>query len=342
MDKKKSRQRLLTGDRPTGSLHIGHFVGSLANRVKLQESYDCFFIIADFQVLTDHLTDAYKVRDNIREIVLDYLAVGIDPKKSSIFIQSQIPELAELTMYFSFLVTVPRLQRNPTVKDEMKSSKIGSKELSYGFLGYPVSQAADILSVRANLVPVGEDQLPHLEQTREIARSFNRFFGEIFPVPEGLISEFPRLPGLDGQKMSKSRHNAIFLKDTAEEVNKKVMSAYTDPSRLKATDPGHIEGNVVFSYFDAFAPDKEEVAELKAKYKKGQIGDVILKKRLGEILNQFLTPIRVRRAEYEAKPRLVSEILAQGINQTRAEAQKTLQLAREAMKYDYRDLIGKI
>jgi len=216
------KRRILTGDRPTGPLHLGHYVGSLRNRVKLQDDYECFFIIADYQVLTDHLHETRKIPDNIREIVLDYLSVGIDPRKSFIFIQSMIPEIAELTMYFSMLVSLSRVQRNPTVKDEIKAAKIGKKEVSYGFVGYPISQAADILVVRANLVPVGEDQLPHLEQTREIARTFNRIFGEVFPVPEALLGEFPRLPGIDGHKMSKSRKMLFFLKILQKKLQKKL------------------------------------------------------------------------------------------------------------------------
>lgn len=332
------KKRILTGDRPTGPLHLGHYVGSLANRVRLQEEYSCFFIVADYQILTDHLQETAKVAQNIREIVLDYLSVGIDPEKSTIFIQSRIPEIAELTMYFSMLVTVPRVQRNPTVKEEIKAAKIGKKELSYGFLGYPISQAADILVVRANLVPVGGDQLPHLEQTREIARTFNRIFGKVFPVPEPLLGEFPRLPGIDGQKMSKSRNNAIYLKDSSEEVVKKVMKTYTDPARIHATDPGHIEGNVVFAYLDAFYPDKQELEELKEKYKKGQIGDVVVKRILIDILNRFLEPIRIRRKELASHPEMVKEILASGIETTKKEARETLRLVREAMHFDYKEL----
>jgi len=330
-----SPKRVLTGDRPTGPLHIGHYVGSLRNRVELQDKYECFFIIADYQVLTDHLYETEKIAGNIREIVLDYLSVGIDPKKSSIFVQSMIPEIAELTMYFSMLVTLSRVQRNPTVKEEIQIAKAGKKEVSYGFIGYPISQAADILSVRANLVPVGEDQLPHLEQTREIARAFNRIFEEIFPVPEPLLSDFPRLPGIDGQKMSKSRNNAIYLKDSPEEVAKKVMRAYTDPTRIHPTDPGHLEGNVVFAYLDAFCQDQEELEELKSRYKKGKIGDVTVKKRLIEILNTFLTPIREKRRELEARPKLIEEILKEGIEKTRRETKETLRLVREVMHFDY-------
>ena len=332
------KKRILTGDRPTGPLHLGHYVGSLRNRVKLQDDYECFFIIADYQVLTDHLYETEKVAQNVREIVLDYLSVGIDPERSAIFVQSMIPEIAELTMYFSMLVSLSRVQRNPTVKDEIKTAKIGKKEVSYGFVGYPISQAADILVVRANLVPVGEDQLPHLEQTREIARTFNRVFREVFPVPEALLGEFPRLPGIDGQKMSKSRNNAISLKDSPEEVAKKVMRAYTDPSRIRATDPGHLEGNVAFAYLDAFCQDQEELEELKSRYKKGTIGDVVVKKRLIEILNAFLTPNRKRRKELEANPKIVGKVLADGIEKTRKEAKETLRLAREAMSLDYESL----
>jgi len=333
-----SKKRILTGDRPTGALHLGHYVGSLRNRVKLQDDYECFFIIADYQVLTDHLYETEKIARNVQEIVLDYLSVGIDPKRSSIFVQSMIPEIAELTMYFSMFTSLSRVQRNPTVKDEIKAAKIGKKEVSYGFVGYPISQAADILVVRANLVPVGEDQLPHLEQTREIARTFNRIFGEVFPVPEALLGDFPRLPGIDGQKMSKSRNNAISLKDTPEEVVRKVMRAYTDPSRIHATDPGHLEGNVVFAYLDAFCQDQEELKDLKSRYKKGTVGDVEVKKRLAEILNDFLNPIRERRKELEANPKLVGEILTDGIERTKKEAMETLKLVREAMHLDYREL----
>jgi len=334
------RKKILTGDRPTGPLHIGHYVGSLENRVKLQDKYDCFFIIADYQVLTDHLCETKNIAQNIREIVLDYLSVGLDPAKSTFFIQSRIPEIAELTMYFSMLVSLPRVQRNPTVKEEMKAAKIGKREVSYGFVGYPISQAADILVVRADLVPVGEDQLPHLEQTREIARTFNRIFGKVFPIPEPLLGEFPRLPGIDGQKMSKSRNNAIYLKDTPEEVAKKVMGAYTDPARIHATDPGHIKGNVVFNYLDAFCSDKQELEELKNKYRQGKIGDVVLKKRLIEILNDFLNPIREKRRRFESEPKLIKEILAPGTERTLNEAKETLRLVRRAMHLNYKNLFS--
>ncbi|MDP2820746.1 MAG: tryptophan--tRNA ligase [bacterium] len=328
-------KNILTGDRPTGSLHIGHYAGSLENRVKLQDEYKCFFIIADFQVLTDHLSETKRISENIKEIAIDYLSVGINPQKSSIFIQSLIPEITELAMYFSMLVSVPRLQRNPTVKEEMRVAKIGKKELSLGFLSYPVSQAADILSVRASLVPVGQDQLPHMEQTKEIARSFNRFFGETFPVPEALLSNFPRLPGIDGQKMSKSRKNAIYLKDSSVDVARKVMQSYTDPLRIHATDPGHTRGNVVFSYLDAFYQDKKELRELKNKYRKGKIGDVALKKILIETLNIFLEPIRQKRKEFESNPKLIKEILEIGTEEARKEAKQTLSFVKDAMGFNF-------
>ncbi len=231
------RMRILTGDRPTGPMHLGHFVGSLENRVRLQDEYDCFFIVADYQVLTDHLKETEHTEQYIRHVVLDWLSVGLDPGRSTFFIQSRIPQIAELTMYFSMMVTLARLQRNPTVKEEFRAA--GPRAMSYGFLGYPVSQAADILVVRSNLVPVGEDNVAHVEQAREIARTFNRTFGEVFPVPEALVGEVPRLPGLDGQKMSTSRHNAIFLSDAPEEVRSKVGMAITDPTRIRVSDKGH-------------------------------------------------------------------------------------------------------
>jgi len=332
------KKRILTGDRPTGPLHIGHYVGSLENRVRLQDEYECFFIIADYQVLTDHLHETEKIEQNIHEIALDWLSVGMDPEKSVFFVQSKIPEIAELTMYFSMLVTVPRLERNPTVKEEVRAAKLGKKEMTYGFLGYPVSQAADILFVRADLVPVGADQQAHVEQTREIAQTFNRLFGKVFPVPNALLGEFPRLPGIDGQKMSKSRNNAIYLKDSHEEVARKVMRAYTDPTRIRATDPGHIEGNVVFAYLDAFNKNKEDVRELKSRYKKGQIGDVAVKKRLIEVINTFLDPIREKRKEFESRPNFVREAIVSGTEQARREAKETLKLVREAMHFDYRGI----
>ena len=331
--------RILTGDRPTGPLHLGHYVGSLENRVNLQNEYDCYFIIADYQVLTDHLGNTADIPANINQIVLDYLSVGIDPEKSTIFIQSMVPEIAELTMFFSMLVSVSRLKRNPTVKEELIAAGMKESAISYGFFGYPVSQAADILIVRADVVPVGEDQLPHLEQTREIARTFNNQFGKVLPIPKALLSNYPRLPGIDRDKMSKSRGNAIFLSDTPEQVAAKVKRAYTDPTRLKASDPGHIEGNVVFSYLDAFLKDQDELDSLKQSYRNGTISDVAVKNRLTQIINDFLDPIRERRSQFESKPELVKAILNDGIAKTREEGKKTLEIVREAMSMDYADLL---
>src|SRR3990167_11329355 len=263
-----NKNRILTGDRPTGRLHLGHYVGSLQNRVKLQDEYDQLVMIADVQALTDNFADPQKVRDNVQELVLDYLAVGIDPSKTTIFIQSLVPEIAELTVYFLNLVTLERVLRNPTVKDEIKQKGYG-KHIPAGFAVYPVSQAADITFCKADLVPVGEDQLPMIEQTREIVRRFNSLYGEVLVEPEALLSDFPRLPGTDGQtKMSKSIGNVINLSDSAEVVYKKVMQMYTDPTRIHATDIGNVENNTVFIYNDAFNPNKREVEILKEKYKK--------------------------------------------------------------------------
>lgn len=334
------KKRILTGDRPTGSLHIGHYVGSLENRIRLQYEYECFFIIADYQVLTDHLCETEKISKNILEIAIDWLSVGMDPQKSAFFVQSKIPEIAELTMYFSMLVTVSRLQRNPTVKEEVRAAKLGGMEMTYGFLGYPVSQAADILSVRANLVPVGADQQAHVEQTRDIAQSFNKTFGTVFPIPKALLGEFPRLPGMDGQKMSKSRNNAIFLKDSSDEVARKVMKLYTDPTRIHVTDPGHIRGNVAFAYLDAFNKDKAEVEDLKERYRKGKISDVAVKQRLIEVLNKFLDPIRERRREFESNPKLVTEAIVSGTHRVQKEVVKTLRLVRNAMHFDYSEIFS--
>jgi tryptophanyl-tRNA synthetase len=338
----KTREIILTGDRPTGKLHLGHYVGSLKNRVTLQDQYETFIIIADFQVLIDHLEDTHHVEANIREIILDYLSVGIDPTKSTLFIQSAVPQLTELTMYLSMLVTVARLRRNPTVKAEAKRVDVDSEkdDIAYGFLGYPVSQAADILLFRAHCVPVGEDQRPHIEQTRELAERFNKLFGEVFPLPNILISETPRLPGLSGEgKMSKSLGNAIYLSDPEDLVRQKVMSMYTDPTRVRATDPGHIEGNVVFTYLDAFDPDVEQVASLKKKYQVGGIGDVELKQYLFEVLMRFLGPIQKRRAEFEQQPDYICQVISRGCIRAREVGEETMKLVRRAVQYDYPNLL---
>ncbi|MCJ7831048.1 MAG: tryptophan--tRNA ligase [Dehalococcoidia bacterium] len=328
------RKRILTGDRPTGDLHLGHYVGSLANRVRLQDEYECFFIIADYHALTTAYDRSAEVQGNIRSLVLDYLSVGMDPERSTIFLQSLVPEIPELYMLFSMLVSVPRLQRMPALKEVMRDLKLETATL--GLLEYPVLQAADILCVRGDMVPVGKDQASHVELTREIARRFNDLYRPVFPLPEALIGEVPTLPGTDGKtKMSKSVGNAIFLSDDAETVRRKVMSMYTDPTRIHATDPGHVRGNPVFTYHDAFNGDKEEVADMKRRYRQGRVGDVEVKQRLIRVLDAFLEPIRERRARYEARPGLTEEIVEAGSRRARQEAQETLRLAREAMGLTY-------
>jgi tryptophanyl-tRNA synthetase len=331
---KEVKKRILTGDRPTGPLHIGHYVGSLENRVRLQDKYDCFFIIADYQYLTDGLKQTEFIEEYIKEVVLDWLAVGMDPNKSTFFIQSKIPEIAELTMVFSMLVTLARLHRNPTVKEEFKTS--GLHAMSYGFLGYPVSQAADILIVRSHLVPVGDDNMPHVEQTREIARAFNSIFGEVFPVPEGQVGAVARLPGLNGQKMSKSMNNAIYLKDTPEEVRQKVSMAITDPARIRANDKGHPDICNIHKYHLAF--NKKEVGDIRKHCEQGKIGCVACKKNAAEKINAFLDPIRERRAKFEAKPGIIKDALQTGNERTLKESKETMRLVREAMHFNYEGL----
>lgn len=329
-------ETILTGDRPTGPLHLGHYVGSLMKRVELQETNKQFVIIADVQALTDNADNTKKVLDNILEVVYDYLAVGIDPKKSVIFIQSQIPELAELTIYFLNLVSVARLQRNPTVKDEI-IHKGFSEKLPAGFLCYPVSQAADIAAFKATLVPVGLDQLPMIEQTGEIVRRFKHLYdSDTLKEPQALIGETSRLPGIDGfNKMSKSLGNAIYLKDPEEVVREKVMKMYTDPEHIRKEDPGKVEGNAVFVYLDAFDPDKENLAALKEKYLKGGLGDVEIKQYLIEILLNILKPIRERRRYYEEHPQEVIQILMEGTERARKVAAETMDEVKSAMKINY-------
>jgi tryptophanyl-tRNA synthetase len=330
-----NKKRILTGDRPTGKMHLGHFVGSLKNRVKLQDSYDQFLIIADVQALTDNFEHPEEVRANIKEILLDYLAVGIDPKKSTIFIQSMIPEIAELTVFYMDLVTLERVLRNPTVKDEIKQKGF-SQSIPAGFAMYPVSQAADITTFNADLVPVGADQVPMIEQTREIVRKFNSLYGKVFVEPEALVGEIKRLPGIDGDtKMGKSLGNAIYLSDTEEDLKKKVMSMYTDPKRIHPTDPGEVEGNPVFIYHNAFNPDKSEVADLEKRYKEGKVGDIEVKEKLFVALNKFLKPIRERRAEFAKDPDNLDRILQEGTAKAREVARETMKEVRKAMKMDY-------
>lgn len=335
MKDKTIKNRILTGDRPTGPLHLGHYVGSLQNRVKLQYKYETYILIADMQALTDNAENPEKVRKNILELALDYLSCGIDPKISTIVIQSLVPEISELTMYYLNLVTLARLERNPTVKEEMRDKGF-KNNVPVGFLAYPVSQAADITVFKANLVPVGEDQLPMIEQTREIVRCFNRIYRPVLVEPKALISKIPRLPGTDGKsKMGKSLENAIFLSDSPKLVAKKVMGMFTDPKHIHAKDPGKIEGNPVFGYLEAFDSDVKEVEELKRHYRKGGLGDVEVKKILIEVLENFLRPIRKKRAEFAKNPKEVMRILKKGTERARKIASQTLKEVRQAMKLDY-------
>lgn len=332
----KKQEIVLTGDRPTGPLHLGHYVGSLLNRVSLQEKYRQYVMIADVQALTDNADNPCKVRENVLEVMLDYLAVGIDPVKSTIFIQSMIPEIAELTIFYLNLVTVNRLLRNPTVKTEIKQKNF-AESVPAGFLMYPVSQAADITIVKGTIIPVGEDQLPVIEQTNEIIRSFNRMYQtEVFPQAQPMVPKVARLIGLDGQaKMSKSLGNAIFLGDDEKTLHKKVMSMYTDPNHIHVQDPGKVEGNVVFTYLDVFGSDTDKIAELKVHYQKGGLGDVVLKKYLFEVLNELLTPIRVRREQLAQDKGQIMKILLEGTAKTREVAAVTMQEVKHALKLDY-------
>ena len=335
-----AKKVILTGDRPTGQLHIGHYIGSLKNRVALQNSgeYESFIMIADQQALTDNARNPEKIRKSLIEVALDYLAVGLDPLESTIFVQSQIPELNELTMHYLNLVTLSRLERNPTVKAEIKQKDF-QNSIPAGFLIYPVSQAADITAFKADTVPVGEDQLPMIEQAREIVRSFNGLYGEVLVEPKAVIpkeDECGRLPGTDGKaKMSKSIGNCIYLADDADTIKQKIMSMYTDPTHIKVEDPGHIEGNTVFTYLDAFAEDKEKVEEMKEHYQKGGLGDMKVKRYLNEVLQAELEPIRNRRIEYSKDEEQVYQMLKEGSEKARAVAAQTLKEVRDAIGINY-------
>ncbi|WP_137597701.1 tryptophan--tRNA ligase [Paucilactobacillus kaifaensis] len=335
-----TKKVILTGDRPTGKLHIGHYVGSLKNRVELQNSgdYDTFIMIADQQALTDNARDPEKIRHSLLQVALDYLAVGIDPAKSTILVQSQIPALNELTMHYLNIVSVARLNRNPTVKTEIKQKAFG-ESVPAGFFIYPVSQAADITAFKADTVPVGDDQEPMLEQTREIVRSFNSIYKQdILVEPKGYFPPkgMGRIPGLDGNaKMSKSLNNAIYLADDADTVTKKVMSMYTDPEHIQVSDPGHVEGNTVFTYLDIFDPDKQHVTELKEQYQAGGLGDVKIKRYLNEVLETVLEPIRTRRARYEQNLDYVYQVLEEGSQKANQIANQTLDEVRDAIGINY-------
>jgi len=343
---------ILTGDRPTGPLHIGHYVGSLKRRVEMQNSgdYDEMYVFtADSQALTDNFNNPKKVRDNVLEVALDYLACGLDPNKVCIFIQSEVPELTELTFYYMNLVTVSRLYRNPTVKDEIKLRGF-EDSLPAGFFTYPVSQTADITAFKANIIPVGEDQLPMIEQAREIVRKFNSIYGDTLVEPTGVIPknlEERRLVGIDGNaKMSKSLGNCIYLKDSEEEIKRKVLSMYTDPNHIKVSDPGKVEGNVVFTYLDIFCksdsfkkylPEYKNLDELKEHYRKGGLGDMKIKLFLNDILQEELKPIRERREELAKNPKYVYNVLKEGTIKARKKASETLKEVKKAMMLDYFD-----
>lgn len=331
-----SKKIILTGDRPTGKLHLGHYVGSIKNRIELQNNSDeSYYMIADVQALTDNASNPDKVSENVIEVILDNMACGLDPKKTHYFIQSMIPEIAEMTVFFLNLVSLARLKRNPTVKDEMNQKGFG-EDVPAGFLSYPVSQAADILFLRANMIPVGEDQLPVIEQTNEIVNKFNNIYGNFFEEVKPIISSVPRLVGIDGNaKASKSLGNAIFLSDDYETIKKKVMSMYTDPNHINLNDPGKVEGNVVFTYLDIFDENRKEVNELKKQYEKGGLGDVVLKNRLIEVLEKIISPIRERRKELEGNKDQIIKDIEKSTVEVQKKAQQRMNEMKKVMKINY-------
>lgn len=326
------KKRLLTGDRPTGKLHLGHYVGSIANRVRLQDEYDSYFLIADLHMLTtkNHPDDIAAIRNNAVEMVIDYLACGIDPSKTTIYLQSAIQAVYEINLILAMLVTVPRLSRLPSLKDMARAAHLS--EMPFGLLGYPVLQAADIITPRSHLVPVGKDNEAHVEITRELVRRFNHLYGDTLPVPDVMIGEVPTLVGTDGQaKMSKSLGNAIMLSDDASTVKKKVHNMYTDPKRIRADIPGTVEGNPVFSYHDIFNPNKGEVEDLKNRYRLGRVGDVEVKEKLTVAINNFLDPIRDRRAQIEEDRGLAEQVIYEGTVKTNEIARETAMMMKRAM-----------
>jgi len=326
-----AKKRILTGVRPTGALHVGHYVGALHNWIELQDQYECYFLIADYQALGDHFHEIDLIRDSVLQVTLDWLSVGLDPEKSAFVVQSYVPEFAELTMLLSFITPLGMLERNPTLKGELADLDV--EQRTVGFYNYPMSQVADILLPLADLVPVGDDQLPHIEMTREVARKFNRMFDDVFPEPDSLIGKVPRLSGTDGQgKMSKSKGNVIMLSDDADTVTKKVRGMFTDPNRIRADVPGKVEGNPVFEYHDAFNPNTAQVDDFKARYREGTVGDVEVKMALAEALNNFLDPIREKRAYYEANMNLVEEAIMSGASRMRVVAAETMERVRDAMR----------
>ena len=329
------KPRVLSGMRPTGKLHLGHLVGALNNWASLQDQYDCFYFVADWHALTSGYADTSEMVDNSYDMVADWIAGGLDPERSTIFVQSLVPEHAELFLLLSMVIPIPWLERVPTYKEQIL--ELSEKDLStLGFLGYPLLQTADIVMYNAHYVPVGDDQVAHLELSREIVRRFHNFYGELFVEPQPLLTQFARLPGLDNRKMSKSYGNAIDLADDAETVRKKVMQMYTDPKRVRADIPGTVEGNPVFVYHDAFNPDAAEVEDLKARYREGKVGDVEVKKKLAAALNAYMNPIRTRRANLLANPQALRDILHEGSRKARAVAQETMERVRSAVKLNYR------
>jgi len=329
------KPRVLSGLRPTGNVHLGHLVGALNNWAGLQDRYDCFYFVADWHALTSDYADTSGVVESAFDNVADWMAAGLDPERSTIFVQSLVPQHAELYLLLSMIIPIPWLERVPTYKEQIDQLK--DKDLStIGFLGYPLLQTADIIIYNAHYVPVGEDQVPHLELSREVVRRFHNFYGEVFVEPQPLLTRFPRLPGLDNRKMSKSYGNAIDLGDDAETVRKKVMQMYTDPKRIRADIPGTVEGNPVFLYHDAFNPDTAEVDDLKARYRTGTVGDVEVKQKLARAINQMLDPIRERRAAINARPGYVREVIEEGSKKARAAAEETMDRVRAAVKLKYR------
>ena len=329
------KPRVVSGMRPTGRLHLGHLVGALNNWAALQDPYDCHYFVADWHALTSEYADPSVISASVYDNVADWIAAGLDPERSTLFVQSLVPEHAELHLLLSMIVPLGWLERVPTYKEQQE--QVTDKDLSnYGFLGYPVLQTADIIMYGAHYVPVGEDQVPHLELSREIVRRFHNFYGEVFVEPQPLLTSFPRLPGLDNRKMSKSYGNAINLSDDAETVKKKVMQMYTDPKRIRADIPGTVEGNPVFLYHDAFNPDTAEVDDLKARYRAGTVGDVEVKQKLARAINRMLDPIRERRAAIDARPGYVREVIEEGSKKARAAAEETMDRVRAAVKLKYR------
>ena len=329
--KPAARKRILTGIRPTGALHLGHYVGALKNWVRLQDEYECYFLIADYQALGDHFHEIDLIRGSVIDVALDFLAVGLTPEKSSFVIQSYVPEHAELSMLLSFITQLGMLERNPTLKAELADLPVERRTV--GFYNYPMSQVADILLPRAHLVPVGDDQAPHIEMTREVARKFNRMFDHVFPEPETLIGEVGRLIGTDGAgKMSKSQGNVIMLSDDEQTVNARVRGMFTDPNRIRADIPGRVEGNPVFEYHDAFNPNTAQVDEFKERYRAGKVGDVEVKRALAAAINDFLDPIRERREYYKQRIGLVEDALMSGVGQARTIAAETMVMVRDAMR----------